>query len=246
MQRWLYFVKLDETYDLTRLGRAGGGWRRRLWLSVLHAYAVIDGQLEDGRLGGGPVGRAIRDGLQIEPTQEETEAWLDAVCALRDTARRVMGHRPPRRLAKARRAAIDPLEADVIVERYVARTRPTLRFSAKPLRTFERMTLEPVVPEKVMCFGDGSRVFWQFVFASMMPGFGVPVCRDCGVELADSKTGKRSKAERCRPCRNAAYRAQFTDEEWRKRETERKREQRKELKKERLREQARRANDRGK
>ena len=61
--------------------------------------------------------------------------------------------------------------------------------------------LDPAVPESVTCFSDGAAVFWQMVFGSMLPGFGVPVCCDCGSVLADSKQGKRSKAERCKRCR---------------------------------------------
>jgi hypothetical protein len=213
MQRWLYFVKLDERHDLRQFVRVrhnrGGYVDRPSLIDVFGAWG-------DGRFVSGLEPLAILEGLLCEPTPDESAAWDDAVLTLRSMARRVMGHRPRPTRGGAGVVAIDPREADAIVRRYVGLCRPVIRESAKPLRSFDRMTLEPSIP--VTCFGDGAAILWQVVFASMMPGFNTAVCCDCGTRLADSKTGKRSKAERCRGCRFAKFKAQFTDDEWRKRE----------------------------
>jgi hypothetical protein len=174
MQRWLYLVRLDEEYDLLSVARVGKPGRFDP-VRAAACFRLVPAAL-DGQLGDLPHVDAVRDGLLKRPTPAESAAWVGAVYAMRSVARRVMGHRP--RGAGKGAVPIAPLEADAVVRRHVGLCRPDLRASAKPLRSFDRMRLEPVVPEKVRCFGDGARVFWQMVFASMMPGFGVAVCSD--------------------------------------------------------------------
>jgi hypothetical protein len=151
------------------------------------------------------------------PTPEETREWYAAVYSLRSVAVRVLGHKPRPALKGARVVRIGPLEADAVVRSYVAMCCPVLQTSAKPLRSFDRVALAPLAPEDACSFGDSARLFWAAVFGSMMPGFGAAVCSDCGRVLSASKSGRRSRALRCPACRQAAYRAQFTDEQWRER-----------------------------
>jgi uncharacterized Zn finger protein (UPF0148 family) len=59
-----------------------------------------------------------------------------------------------------------------------------------------------------------------------VPGFGEPVCRDCGKPLGLTKKGRMRWAQRCPVCAHRYWVESQPVEERRKKETEKKRRQR--------------------
>jgi hypothetical protein len=227
MTRWLYFVHRDEKYDWVDgdlLHAAADAWGRGL----LHPEGIAPANARPGW--GTSITSEQDDAIAAAsimiPTDSDRTEWERSVYAMRDISRRALGYRPSKSVARNRPARIDPREADQVVAKHVSLLRPRLRTNGKPLRTLDRLVLDPAVPGREVTYAEGARVFWQIVFASMLPGFGVAVCCDCGKPLPDSQTGRRSRAERCRSCRQKNWLSQLPIEDRRKLEREKKRRQR--------------------
>jgi hypothetical protein len=224
MYRWQVLLRKENqssSYDMADVRNS-----QLLW----HSSAFADAETwAYGPNAGGPVPAdgwpASAKGVFMfaPPTEKDAADWRRAVMALRSVARRIAGYRKGKGLD---RPELDARDADAVMEAYVSRMSPRIQRGDKPMRAPPPVRLVPNAPEKFATFADAAGVYFQVIFGSLHPEFSDPVCPDCERTLPPTKTGRQSRASRCRNCTKKRSWLNLKPEVRRKRMRDKKRNQR--------------------
>lgn len=205
MERWRFFLEADKREDLSHIDAA------RNWAHV----SIFSGT--------GPLSAALMAITFSRPEPDDAGTWERSVRALRSVAGRMESFR-------GRPPGIGPREADEVMTGYVRMLHPVLLLGDRPLRSAERLRLLPNVPDRIGTFAESSSLFFAVVFGSLLRGFSDPICASCSRELPPSRSGKISRARRCRSCVRKAWWDRLDVKERREKEAQKKRRQRAEAK----------------